>query len=235
MSIKSTLMALGLFVGVSTLFGPSAFAQSTTESVTVQPGDTLSAIAEANGTDYVRLFNANDIIVNPDVIDVDQVIRIPAPEEQLPDRYGEFVASIPVAPVAQPAPVNTVQQSAPVATEAPVATTPAPVASATYSQGNVGNRYAWGNCTWYVYERKPNIGSFWGNGGYGWLSAAQADGFATGSQPVAGAIGVQTGHVVYVESVSGGDVTISEMNYAGGVGQVHYRTVPASTFLYIYA
>ncbi len=222
MSLKLTLVALGVIAGVSFFAAPSAFAESTT-TVTVVAGDTLSSIADAQGTDYVRLFNANDFITNPDVIDINQVIRIPAADEQLPDRFGVF-------------------ESAQAPAVAPVATTytstvsrQATAHSSNAYAVNAGNRYAWGNCTWYVYNRKPNIGSFWGNGGYGWITAAQESGFATGYTPVAGAIAVQSGHVAYVESVSAGNVTISEMNYAGGVGVVHYRTVPASTFSYIYA
>ena len=75
-----------------------------------------------------------------------------------------------------------------------------------------------------------------GNAGYSWLSRAAAYGYATGSAPAAGAIGVESGHVVIVDSVnSNGTVNISEMNYGGGVGVVHYRTTSANTFQYIYA
>ena len=103
-----------------------------------------------------------------------------------------------------------------------------------YSQSSAGNTYAYGWCTWYVKSRKPNIPNTFGNA-YQWIGSAQASGYATGTTPVAGAIGAADNHVVYVESVNGGNVTISEMAYAGGVGVVHYRTVPASSFYYIYA
>lgn len=223
MSLKLTLVALGIIAGVSLFVAPSALAESKpSTTVTVQLGDTLSSIADAQGTDYVRLFNANDFIANPDVIDVNQIVRIPTADEQLPDRFGTFESSsTPVAAAAASAyaaPSVSRQSAVP----------------ANYA-ANSGNSYAWGNCTWYVYNRKPNIGSFWGNGGYGWIAAAQSSGFATGSAPAAGAIAVESGHVAYVESVSGGYVNISEMNYAGGIGVVHYRTVPASAFSYIYA
>lgn len=217
-------MALGIIAGVSFFVAPSAHAESkpVANTVTVQLGDTLSSIADAQGTTYVRLFNANDFITNPDVIDVNQVVRIPTADEQLPDRFSAFEGT-----------------SAPAATTAATAYAAPSVsrqaASTVGYAANSGNRYTWGTCTWYVYNRKPNIGSFWGNGGYGWVAAAEESGFATGSTPVAGAIAVESGHVAYVESVSGGYVNISEMNYAGGVGIVHYRTVPASTFSYIYA
>lgn len=104
------------------------------------------------------------------------------------------------------------------------------------SSGNVGNMYAPGNCTWYVYNRKPNIGSFWGDASQ-WVNSASRDGFAVGAEPASGAIGVERGlnHVVFIESDNGdGTVTVSEMNY-GGLYVTNTRTVPANTFTYIYA
>lgn len=124
-------------------------------------------------------------------------------------------------------------------------TPPAPkVTTVSYTQptyarsaGSVaGNSYAVGTCTWYVKNRVPNWPNAMGNANQ-WIASAQANGFATGNTPAAGAIGVQRGavHVVYVESYNPTTkkVTISEMNYAGHSG-VHYRTVSASTFQYIY-
>lgn len=97
-----------------------------------------------------------------------------------------------------------------------------------------GNTYVWGQCTWYAKNKRTDLPNGLGNGGQ-WVANAAARGFATGTTPQAGAIGEQPGHVVYVESVNGdGTVNISEMNYNGGVGVVHTRTVAASTFKYIY-
>jgi len=240
MKVPSYLMALGIAAGVSLFGSHAAFAQGSNDTtattkqpviVNVQSGDTLSSIAEAHSTDYVRLFNANDSIANPDIIDVDQEVRIPTADEQLPDRFGEFQATVVVAPT--PAPVATAPAPAAATTtyQAPVA---APVTAPVYSQSSAGNTYAYGWCTWYVKSRKPNIPNSLGNANT-WVSRAQASGYATGSTPVAGAIGAAGNHVVYVESVSGGNVNISEMAYAGGVGVVNYRTVPANSFYYIYA
>ena len=230
MSFNKTVAALAVILAVSIFGGHTTYAEtkqptSTTVApasepkkdepvmATVNVGDTLSSIADTYHTTWVRIFNANETIANPDVIDVGQTFRIPKDDEQLDDRYAAIVTVL--------APVT--------AAASTVASTTGRIASA-----SVGNSYAWGNCTWYVYNQKPNIGSFWGNAG-SWIGSAQAAGFATGSTPVAGAIGAEAGHVVYVESVNGDMVSISEMNYAGGVGVVHYRTVPASTFYYIYA
>lgn len=227
MSLQSTVMALS-FIAAASLFGShTAFAEGAKTDkkepaviVKVQSGDTLSSIAEAHGTDYVRLFNANDFIINPDVIDVDQEIRVPKADEQLTDRFGEYTNG----QLSQPAVVTSTSTALP----ARVATPRVSVQSST------GNSYAYGWCTWYVKSRKPNIPNNWGNA-YSWIGSAQASGYSTGAAPVAGAIGASGGHVVYVESTDGINVNISEMAYAGGIGVVHYRTVPASSFYYIYA
>lgn len=120
------------------------------------------------------------------------------------------------------------EQPAAIATE----TTASFVTARTVSDSR--NTYVWGQCTWHVKNKRPDLPNGLGNGGQ-WVGNAAARGFATGSTPRAGAVGEQVGHVVYVESVnSNGTVNISEMNYNGGVGVVHTRTVSASTFTYIY-
>lgn len=112
---------------------------------------------------------------------------------------------------------------------------------------SAGNRYAPGNCTWYVYERRQQvgnpIGSYWGNANT-WASNARAAGFRVDRTPSAGAVLVDQagyfGHVAFVESVrANGDVYITEMNnYAyGGFNQVNDRTISAgqaSAYLYIH-
>jgi surface antigen len=99
-----------------------------------------------------------------------------------------------------------------------------------------GNGYSLGYCTFYVASRRA-VPSNWGNANT-WYYNAQASGFSVGSVPVPGAIAWTGagyyGHVGYVEAVSGGMVTISEMNYNGGWNRVTRRTVPAGTFRYIY-
>jgi surface antigen/LysM repeat protein len=132
----------------------------------------------------------------------------------------------------------------------PVATTQ--VASAGNSTGSVlgtttyqpslthygysGNGYSYGYCTYYVASRR-GLPSNWGNAN-AWYYNAQASGFSVGNSPVPGAIAWSGagyyGHVAYVEGVSGGMVTVSEMNYNGNWGHVTSRTVPAYSFRYIY-
>ncbi|MGB4799909.1 MAG: LysM peptidoglycan-binding domain-containing protein [Candidatus Saccharimonadales bacterium] len=54
--------------------------------VTVAEGDSLSSIAEARGTTWVRLYNANESVVNPDIINPGQQLRVPEASEELADR-----------------------------------------------------------------------------------------------------------------------------------------------------
>lgn len=54
--------------------------------VTVQSGDSLSSIAAAHNTTWVRLYNANTTIADPNIINPGDQIRIPEVSEQLADR-----------------------------------------------------------------------------------------------------------------------------------------------------
>lgn len=112
-----------------------------------------------------------------------------------------------------------------------------PVVNYYVRSGTDGNRYAAGNCTWYAYERRAQlgkpVGSFWGNANT-WGMSAAGTGYSVDNAPSAGAVMVDEsgwyGHVAIVESVSeNGDVYISEMNnYAyGGWNIVSNRTVSA--------
>lgn len=112
MRIKALTVALGAAVfSAALLHAPHAKALSQTattadtttasSTVTVAPGDSLAKIAAANGTTYVRLFDANAVIQDPDLILPGWVIRIPGADEQLPDRMGAVSAPV-AAPVAAP-------------------------------------------------------------------------------------------------------------------------------------
>lgn len=99
-----------------------------------------------------------------------------------------------------------------------------------------GNNYEWGNCTWYVKNMRPDLPNDLGNANQ-WIDGAQRYGLSVGQKPYAGSVGVSFGgywgHVVYVESVAGDTITISEMNSVG-LGVVSTRTANASDFTYIY-
>lgn len=91
-----------------------------------------------------------------------------------------------------------------------------------YSAAVAGNKYDYGYCTWYVYNKRASIGrpvgSYWGNA-VSWASYARASGYLVNNTPEVGAVlqvGGGLGHVAFVESVgSDGSVTVSEMNYSG--------------------
>lgn len=86
-------------------------------------------------------------------------------------------------------------------------------------------------CTWLVWTKRP-VG-LW-NDATDWLWQAKRDGWATGSEPRAGAIGWEYGHVVYIEKVNGdGTVTITEANYDRR-GSIRTIDRPASRYTYIY-
>lgn len=78
------------------------------------------------------------------------------------------------------------------------------------------HNFPYGYCTWYVAQR---VNIPWGGNAGTWLYHAKAAGYSTGRTPRVGAVMVSSeswwGHVAYVESVSGGSFTVSEMNYRG--------------------
>jgi surface antigen len=99
---------------------------------------------------------------------------------------------------------------------------------------SVGNRYAYGYCTWYAYNRRAQlgrpIGSFWGDA-VTWKSYAQAAGYLVNRSPAVGAVlhdpysAPPFGHVAVVERVHpDGSITVSEMNYAGW-NRISYRNI----------
>ncbi len=61
--------------------------------VKVRPGDTLAKIAKEHDTTYRRIFNANEVIENPNIIPVGEKLLIPEDDEDLEDRMGEFLAA----------------------------------------------------------------------------------------------------------------------------------------------
>lgn len=134
------------------------------------------------------------------------------------------------------------------------APTPAPAPSTNNnsgqgtSNGDYGNAYVAGQCTWWAYERRRQMGigtpSYLGNGGQ-WYATAPSYGLRVDHSPQvgaaisflpgqAGADGFY-GHVGVVEAVNGNTITISEMNAAGGPYVVSYRTLyNASQFWYVH-
>lgn len=169
---------------------------------TVKSGDTVDSIAQRYSTNRERLISYNDLEINGIV--AGQQIVLPGGILPTNERPGY------VAPVASRS------------------------TSTGFSSGgssysglvNVGNRYSYGYCTWYAYNRRAElgrpIGSFWGDA-VSWAYNARGAGFAVDRTPRVGAV-LQVGghvangygHVAVVESVNGdGSIRVSEMNYAG--------------------
>lgn len=173
----------------------------------VVSGDNLTKIAEAHGTTWLRLWQKNTKLDNPDLIFPGQVFLIPDPNEQLADR------PVPAAVVAALAPQT--------ATRGPA----------------TGNTYDAGYCTWYVKNRRPDLPNGLGNANTWYSRAAGMGlphGSTPRAGAVGTTTAGDYGHVVYVELVnSDGSIVISEMNYAGLYSQ-RTRTASASEFLYIY-
>lgn len=109
-----------------------------------------------------------------------------------------------------------------------------------HATGDAGNGYPYGQCTWWAYKRRAELGlptaSHFGNGGQ-WTDAARRLGYWVDSTPRVGDAVVfkpgqqgadpTYGHVAVVENVDDkGNITISEANVNGKVGPFN-RTITA--------
>lgn len=97
-------------------------------------------------------------------------------------------------------------------------------------KAGTGHRFPYGYCTWYVAQKRYVP---WGGNAGTWLYHARAMGYKTGKTPTKGSIVVTTdnayyGHVALVEKVSGGTITVSEMNYRGW-GKVNTRVIATNS------
>lgn len=99
MHLSVKLTAVAVVAGIVAILGGSTTYAAPGDTVTINPGDTLSSIAAAHQSDYVRVFNANEHIANPDMINAGDQVRIPTADEQLPDRLGALTAQPTTATV----------------------------------------------------------------------------------------------------------------------------------------
>ena len=189
---------------------------------TVAGGDTVEAIAGKYQAPQERLISFNDL----EVEGVREGMQLIVPGGVLPeeDRPGY------VSPAER-----ALQQRSVLPTG-----NGAQTGASSNVTASVGNAYAFGYCTWYAYERRPDIGSFWGHAS-SWAASARAAGFTVvQGVPQAGAIfqyGGGYGHVGIVESVdhASGTMRISDMNGIAGFNRVGYDTVPINgSWNYIY-
>ncbi|MBW3093660.1 CHAP domain-containing protein [Bifidobacterium sp. 82T10] len=107
---------------------------------------------------------------------------------------------------------------------------------------NGGNAYPWGQCTWYAFERRVElglpVGSYFGNGmdwansastfGYWVDSTARHQGDVVVFQPGQLNADAYYGHVAIVEKIhKDGSIEVSESNVKG-LGVISHRTISAS-------
>lgn len=183
---------------------------------TVKDGDTAQSLADKYKTSAERVVLYNDI---DDGSKLTAGARIVLPGGELPETERPGY----VAPRGRSSYGNSRYGSS---------TTTS--ASRSWLTASVGNRYAPGNCTWYAYERRLQlgrpIGSFWGHA-RAWSTSARAAGFLVNNTPAPGAIiqntwgGYGYGHVGIVERVDGQNIYVSDMNYAG-YNVISSRTIP---------
>lgn len=174
---------------------------------TVKDGDTLASIASKYQSDIDEIVNINNL--DDEQVDVGAVLLLPdgiLPETERPEY-------VPPVQTTTPSYNYTYSSSG---TRGLRTSIRAALAS--------GNKYAYGHCTWYAYNRRAALGMklpsiSWGNANT-WDTGAKASGYRVDSTPSVGAV-FQTdsgyyGHVGIVEEVyADGSIRISEMNYAG--------------------
>ncbi|MBL8121178.1 LysM peptidoglycan-binding domain-containing protein [Candidatus Saccharibacteria bacterium] len=106
--------------------------------VTVASGDSLSSIAEAHSTTWVRLYNANESIANPNIINPGDQVRVPTADEQLADRPLPQPVVV-AAPVAQAYSASYSSYRAPAAPAAAYPTDPNAAKAFIYSRESGNN------------------------------------------------------------------------------------------------
>lgn len=170
----------------------------------VKEGERLVKIAEIYNASVPQIIEENGLIDKE--VKAGQILIIPGGRVWEPE------------PEPAPAPSTTRYASA-----------PSYSSGRSVSYGGSGNKFPYGWCTYYVASRRTV--TWRGNAG-AWLYGARAQGYATGYTPRAGAIIVTSespvGHVGIVESVSGGSIRITEMNYRGW-GVVSSRTISSGS------
>ncbi len=154
------------------------------------PNLTLTDVANAYSADIDTIVAKNGLEDQEDMVDLGGYLVIPG--------------GVLPAPKSQPAGTTTTAKRGP------------SIPRATSISGN--HKFAAGYCTDYVARKVAGI--TWGGNANRWIANSKAHGATVDRNPVAGAILVTSenrryGHVAYIESVNGSEVTISEWNYAG--------------------
>ncbi len=203
---------------------------STGGSYTVKSGDTLSSIARANGMNYRTLMSINNI--SGHIIHPGQTLKLSS------NSSSSNTSSSNTSSNASSASDNSSSASSSSSSDSGSSYN-APAPSSASSWGT--NWYYWGDCTWYAFERRKQlgkpVGNGWGNAS-NWAAQARSAGYSVNNSPSVGAI-IQAhawtnnawgmGHVGVVERINpDGSILISEMNFGTGVGVKGHRTLSAS-------
>lgn len=182
---------------------PTAVTSNATSHV-VQSGEYLSLIASRYGITVAQLKSLNGL--TSDLIFPNQRLVV----------KGNAVQGTPTV--------------SPVASRAPVSTTVTNYVTPLFAHSNL---YDYGQCTWYVFNKRASMGkgisTYWWHA-RNWANGAIKDGYTVNRTPAYGAIAQTSdgyyGHVAFVERVNAdGTILVSEMNYATGVGVIGYRTL----------
>jgi surface antigen len=197
-------------------------------------GDTLASIVAKYGSNVDSITSVNNLNLNEQNIVAGT--RLLLPDGKTPAKTTTTTTTTPTTPTSS----NTLTSysSSARTSSGSIAKTGNIFATPAYS----GNPNYLGECTYYAYNRRKQLGlrvqsGAWGNAN-SWALSARSAGFTVNNIPSVGAIFQTTagyyGHVGVVESVNGdGTITISEMNYAGW-NVVDLRTITnPSAFTYI--
>jgi LysM repeat protein len=173
-------------------------------SYIVKKGDDIESIAKKYKAEKEKIIAFNDLPANGELAEGKE-ITIPDGQKELPRTQ--------VAQIVPSRPYESFDSAGKILS----------------GKAGTGHRFPYGYCTWYVAQRRYVP---WGGNAGTWLYHAKAAGYATGKTPRVGSIMVSSeswwGHVGIVEKVSGGNITISEMNYKGW-GKKSSRTLSASS------
>lgn len=227
------------------LVAPSVKSVKDIQTITVQAGDSVPALAQRFGIseDTVRWANnlRNDNLTpgaKLTILPVTGVLHTVQATDTPESLAATYQASAEQIVAFNDVELNGLKAGAQIivpngvkaATSSSRSTRSSGSSSASFSYGGsvalfAGNRYAYGYCTYYAYNKRASIGrpiaSNWGNATT-WASLARASGFAVDKSPRAGDVFQNSGgwggygHVGFVEQVlADGSIRVSEMNYAG--------------------
>jgi len=199
---------------------------------TVEKGDSVSGIAGRYNLSVGSLLDANGLKAT-DAIKPGNALIIPAEDT---NQSLAWLNEINAEKARQQKLAEAARQKQLAQSRSRVSSTGRTTASSSGSYTIIGKEYGSYNgglpgwCTWYANKMRPDLPNGMGNA-RDYLRSARAAGMATGSVARPGAIFVSGesgwGHVGYVQSVSGGTMTVTEMNYVGRY-VVNSRTVSTS-------